>query len=148
MSKFITIRIPLDRAQDLQDGLSDIACWARGYVCALPPDDRSIYSPIGIEEVRDLNIILKGAIKDAETGKQDEAIHAALVEAWMIAFNVGSAARAAGDSAAHSVAAYIHDEIVNLGRRLDGKPPLRGCMHPFPVEAAAQARAANAEVSE
>lgn len=80
----VQINLTPERAQELQNGLSDIACWARGFVTALPPDDRLHYAPMGIEEVRDLNIILKGAIGDyeAHTLTPEERENARL-RAWL-----------------------------------------------------------------
>lgn len=125
MTKFINIRIPLDRAKDLSFGLSDLACWSRGFVTALPPDDRIHYEPMGISDLRDMNIILKGAIGDVEEGKPDP-VDAALTEVMVMAYRVSDQARGSGNVLAHEVAAYIHDRIVEAKLARKGEKPLRG----------------------
>lgn len=133
MEKFVTIRIPLSRALELQHGFSDLGCWARGFVTALPPDDRAHYEPMGTRELRDMNIILKGAIGDAEEGMPDP-VDAALEEVMVMAYRTSSAARAAGHVRAHRAAAYIHDQIVNVKLRGKSLPPLVGAPWPFPEQ--------------
>lgn len=123
MKELVTIRIAVDVAQNLQHGLSDIACWARGYVSALPPDDRIHYEPMGIREVRDLNIILKGALSDHEEGK--DAVDDTLVGLIRIATNACEATRdKQHGEVAYQLAAYLHDEIISVRRRLKGQAPL------------------------
>ena len=63
MEDKIKIEISRDHAQYIQHGLSDIACWMSGYLAATPD---SSYKPLGLEEIRSMNILLKGAL-NAET---------------------------------------------------------------------------------
>lgn len=122
--KMLTIRVAVGVAKNLQHGLSDFACWARGYVSALSPDDRLYYEPMGIGEVRDLNIILKGALNDFDEGK--DPVDDALTELMRTAYAASSATRDREDKTAHAVAAHLHDEIVNLKRKLKGEQPIAG----------------------
>ncbi len=61
----VTIRMSKQQAEWAQSGLSDIACWARGFNAALGADDRD-RSPMGIEAVREINIALKKALEASE----------------------------------------------------------------------------------
>ncbi len=62
----VTVEVDLNAARDFEAGLSDILCWARGY-CAAQPDSSN--APLGIEALRNLNIILKRAITRTEEAK-------------------------------------------------------------------------------
>lgn len=66
---YVTIRLPKREAEKLSHGLSDIACWARGFVAALP--ESSDRHPLGIEEVRALNIILKRGLEEIDPTTED-----------------------------------------------------------------------------
>jgi hypothetical protein len=114
----VHISLTPERARDLQQGLADLNCWTRGYVCALPADDRLAYGPMGISEARDINIILKGAIGDHEDGK--DPVDDALIELMRTASAACNATKGRGDKVAYEVAAHLHDEIVNLRRKLKG----------------------------
>lgn len=61
----VTVRMTKSQAEELSHGLSDLACWARGFNAALHPDDHD-RRPFGIEYVRELNIALKKAIEAAQ----------------------------------------------------------------------------------
>ncbi|KFL31416.1 hypothetical protein JP75_07585 [Devosia riboflavina] len=63
----VQINLSPEAARHIQDGLSDLACWARGYTCGMPADDRPFYAPMGISQLQDINIALKGAISDFDT---------------------------------------------------------------------------------
>lgn len=65
----VAIRIPVAHAADLQNSLSDFLCWARGYRAALQPDDYDRL-PMGVEEIREINIALKKALGGAEQAKE------------------------------------------------------------------------------
>ncbi|ARO24792.1 hypothetical protein TAL182_CH03047 [Rhizobium sp. TAL182] len=57
----VTIRMTKAQAEWAQSGLSDIACWARGFNAALK-EGESDRSPMGLSEIRELNIALKKAL--------------------------------------------------------------------------------------
>lgn len=57
----ITIEIDRKMAEKLSHGLSDILCWTRGFMARSGPDNQ--YDPIGAEEVREMNIVLKRALE-------------------------------------------------------------------------------------
>jgi hypothetical protein len=61
----VTVRMTKRQAEWAQHGLSDIACWSRGFIAALK-ESESDRAPIGLTEVRELNIALKRAIEAAE----------------------------------------------------------------------------------
>jgi hypothetical protein len=58
--------LPKDQAEELSHGLSDFLCWARGYRAGLS-DERLEHGPLGVEEVRNLNIKLKSAIEKVKS---------------------------------------------------------------------------------
>lgn len=60
----ITITMSRETAEYIQNGLSDLLCWCRGYMAAA--GDHSDNGPIGVEETRDMNIKLKEAISLTE----------------------------------------------------------------------------------
>lgn len=59
----VTLRMTKSQAEWLQGGLSDFACWARGFNAALHPDDYE-RAPMGVPEIRELNIALKKALQE------------------------------------------------------------------------------------
>lgn len=61
----VVIILTKEKADEIQSGLSDIACWARGFNAALSHDDRD-RAPMGIEAIREINIALKKALEAAE----------------------------------------------------------------------------------
>lgn len=60
----VTLRMTKRQAEWAQSGLSDIACWARGFNAALK-DGEGDRAPMGITEIRELNIALKKALEEA-----------------------------------------------------------------------------------
>lgn len=61
----VTISIPLDEAQDLSFGISDLLCWCRGFAAGAGPDADSL--PMGCSAAREMNIKLKKAINEAKS---------------------------------------------------------------------------------
>lgn len=59
----VTISLPLSTAQEISNGLSDIALWCHGFNAALSPDDHA-RRPWGTDAVTDINLRLKAAIKE------------------------------------------------------------------------------------
>jgi hypothetical protein len=60
----VTIMLDKEEAEVLSFGLSDIACWMRGFTAACP-DDISRH-PMGIEAVRTLSTKIKSALDKME----------------------------------------------------------------------------------
>jgi hypothetical protein len=56
----VIISLPMSQAKELSHGMSDLLCWCNGYMAGKGGDFR--YDPMGVEEVRSLNIKLKDAI--------------------------------------------------------------------------------------
>jgi hypothetical protein len=56
----ITVVLSRKEAERLSHGLSDILCWARGF-CAAQPENEHL--PLGMNETRDMNRKLKGAME-------------------------------------------------------------------------------------
>lgn len=53
-----------DDVKAFSDAISDVLCWAAGFSAA--NTDRGVYGPMGIEQLRTLNIKLKAALRPAE----------------------------------------------------------------------------------
>lgn len=73
LEPIVTMRLSLEQARHLQQGLADLMCWCRGYCAASRRDGFGDYDPMGISEARDLHIALKAAIEDHEKGNQHVA---------------------------------------------------------------------------
>ncbi|MCH4542961.1 hypothetical protein [Ochrobactrum sp. A-1] len=61
----VTIRMTKKQAEWAQNGLSDIACWVRGFNAAIGDTDND-RKPLGLSEIRELNIALKKALEAVE----------------------------------------------------------------------------------
>ncbi|WP_164901720.1 hypothetical protein [Neorhizobium lilium] len=61
----VTIRMTKRQAEWASAGLADMACWVRGFNAALK-DGESDRSPLGLSEIRELNIALKKALEASE----------------------------------------------------------------------------------
>lgn len=61
---FVTLRLPKADAERLSSALSDVLCWASGFAAA--NYDRGVSGPMGIEQLRTLNIKLKAALGPAD----------------------------------------------------------------------------------
>lgn len=61
----VTIRMTKRQAEWASSGLADMACWVRGFNAALK-DGEGDRSPMGLSEIRELNIALKKALEAAE----------------------------------------------------------------------------------
>lgn len=59
----VTIELPLDVAQRISNGLSDLALWCHGFNAALSQEESS-RRPWGTDAVTDINLRLKAAIKE------------------------------------------------------------------------------------
>lgn len=59
----ITIRLSKEKAEHIQNELSDAACWMVGYMAG--SGDNSRYDPLGLDGIREINIKLKDAINSA-----------------------------------------------------------------------------------
>lgn len=59
----VTLRMTKKQAEWACAGLSDLLCWARGFNAALRPDDQE-RAPMGVSEIRELNIALKKALEE------------------------------------------------------------------------------------
>ena len=55
-SQFITLTMPIEEAEEISDGLSDILCWCQGFRAA------GGKPPMGEEDARSLNIAIKRAL--------------------------------------------------------------------------------------
>ena len=64
----VVLTISNEQAEDFSAALSDILCWTRGFLAGL--GENSSNAPIGVEELRSLNIILKAAISRTKELKQ------------------------------------------------------------------------------
>jgi hypothetical protein len=60
----VILRMSLSQARAVQCGLADIACWCRGFMAARGEDFH--YDPMGLNEIRELNIALKRSIEEAK----------------------------------------------------------------------------------
>lgn len=60
----VTLRMSKAGAEAVSLSLSDLLCWCRGFVAAIP-EDLSRH-PLNWEAAREINIALKRAIEDAE----------------------------------------------------------------------------------
>lgn len=58
----VTVEMPLSGAKALSEAISDLLCWSRGFIAAIP-DDVSRH-PMGIEEIREFRIRLNNEIKE------------------------------------------------------------------------------------
>lgn len=61
MEKTVTITLSFKQAEELSSGMSDLLCWCRGYKAGY---DGS-YAPFGDDETREMNALLKDAIRAA-----------------------------------------------------------------------------------
>ena len=68
----VTVRMTKRQAEWAQHGLSDIACWVRGFTAALGPDETD-RAPLGLSEIRELNIALKKALERAENAEDSRS---------------------------------------------------------------------------
>ena len=64
MSGDVKITMTMAQAESLSNGMSDLLCWVRGYMVASDMLDGN--SPIGQDEVREMRIFLKSAMRKAE----------------------------------------------------------------------------------
>ena len=62
-NEIVTLTIPLEDAESIQHGMSDLLCWVRGYLAGTGPD--ASHDPFGQHEAQDLNRRLKNAIREA-----------------------------------------------------------------------------------
>ena len=60
----ITLDVTPDEAERLSLGLSDLLCWCAGFKASLSSDERD-RAPLGIEDAREINIVLKRALRRA-----------------------------------------------------------------------------------
>lgn len=60
----VTLRMSLSQAETVSSGMSDLLCWANGFMAAKGGDFR--YDPMGVHQIRELNIALKSAMARAE----------------------------------------------------------------------------------
>lgn len=60
----VAVRMSLSQAQSVQGGLADILCWSRGFMAAKGEDFH--YDPMGVNEIRELNLALKRSIEEAK----------------------------------------------------------------------------------
>lgn len=58
----VTLEFGESQAKQLSSAMSDLLCWARGFKAALNLSEEQDRVPMGIEEIRELNIKLKKAI--------------------------------------------------------------------------------------
>lgn len=70
----VTLRMTKGQAEQVSHALSDILCWAAGFIAARPDD--TARHPGGLGETRELNIALKRAIDETDapaliTGNED-----------------------------------------------------------------------------
>lgn len=59
----VTIQLSKSQAEYVSSGMSDLLCWANGFMAAQGEDFR--YDPMGTHQIREFNIKLKKAIEDA-----------------------------------------------------------------------------------
>lgn len=59
----VTLKMTKSQAEYVSAGISDILCWANGFMAAKGDDFR--YDPMGTEQILELNIKLKKSIEDA-----------------------------------------------------------------------------------
>ncbi|MCQ8781666.1 hypothetical protein [Mangrovibrevibacter kandeliae] len=62
--------VPKAKLNEFSASCSDLACWMRGFVTALPPDDRLTFAPMGQYVVTELNILLKAALDRVEAAEK------------------------------------------------------------------------------
>jgi hypothetical protein len=62
----VTLAMSKTQAEWVSHGLSDQLCWCNGFNAALSPADDHDRRPMGISQMRELNIALKRAIERAE----------------------------------------------------------------------------------
>ena len=60
----VTIPMSLRQAEAVQGALSDVLCWFRGWMAAASETARDS-SPLGVDQLRELNIAVKRAIERA-----------------------------------------------------------------------------------
>lgn len=63
----VTLRMSLSQAEAVTGGMSDLLCWASGFMAAKGEDFR--FDPMGTHQIRELNIALKRAMREAESKK-------------------------------------------------------------------------------
>lgn len=61
MMSEVVVRMSLEKADALSSGMADLLCWVRGYLAGNPDGANN---PFGHEEVRDMNIKLKDAMRE------------------------------------------------------------------------------------
>lgn len=66
----ITLTLSVERAERIQYGLSDAACWMRGFLAAAPEGSNG---PMGLEAIRDMNILLKDQLRGEARRLEDGA---------------------------------------------------------------------------
>jgi hypothetical protein len=118
----VQITLHPESAKDILADLGRMDSWCRGYTCALPVHDRAILGPHGHSGLVDAVTVFRGAINDHEEGK--DPTDDALVELMRTASAACNATRNREDRLPYQIAAHLHDEIVNLRRKLKGEPPL------------------------
>ena len=64
----VVLTLSNEEAENFSDALSDILCWTRGFFAGLGENISN--APIGVEELRVLNIKLKAAINRTKESKQ------------------------------------------------------------------------------
>lgn len=62
--KGVVLELSCNDAKAFQHALSDILCWSRGFIAACPESGER--HPIGVDELRLLNIKIKNAINEFE----------------------------------------------------------------------------------
>lgn len=58
----VTVEMPLSGAKALSEAMSDLLCWSRGFIAAIPDDVGR--HPMGIEELREFRIHLNKQIEE------------------------------------------------------------------------------------
>lgn len=69
-ARVVTVQMTERDAERFSYALSDILCWARGFQAARRGTDLDQDMPIGVDEVRNLNIRLKEALQHSTKEKQ------------------------------------------------------------------------------
>jgi hypothetical protein len=59
----LTFVLKRGEAEEFSHALSDMLCWARGFMAGRPDDPSS--HPLGTEEIRQLNILFKKKLREA-----------------------------------------------------------------------------------
>ena len=61
----VAIHMDKREAEDCQQGMADLLCWMRGFASCLYLMDRGDLVPMGLDEAQRMNVLLKGALDDA-----------------------------------------------------------------------------------